>query len=121
LGSTYDFSTFKVVAYLQRNHTDLLRDAHGYMAGVSIPLGLGQVRASYLASRNPMGNASQSAVGYTYFLSKRTQLYTTFAHMSNSGLSRIGLWPASQDFGAAGAPAAGQSENGLQLGIRHYF
>lgn len=63
------------------------------------------------AAGNP--KVRKVSVGYVYNLSKRTALYTTAAHVSNSGGAAVVL---------NGATAvANASSRGLDIGIRHLF
>ena len=88
--------------------------------GVRVPFGPGAIRASvgrYDKSGAP-GDWRKYAIGYAWDLSKRTQLYATYAHLDNaSGASRA--------IGVQGMPAAlnadGAASNGYQIGLRHFF
>ncbi|MCG2594270.1 porin [Ramlibacter sp. XY19] len=88
--------------------------------GVVAPVGPGEVRAQ--ASRYDTSNSNADwtkfAIGYGYNLSRRTQLYATVAHVSNSdGAQRsIGV----QGLAAPGTTLGGNS-NGYEAGIRHIF
>ena len=56
--------------------------ARNYLLGVSAPIGAGKLLASWVRNDLRGGNltdADQYAVGYTHGLSKRTDLYTSFA------------------------------------------
>ncbi|MNE90192.1 hypothetical protein D3C80_1876810 [compost metagenome] len=58
------------------------------------------------------------ALGYAHFLSKRTQLYASFAQLKNGSRSTTMLFPISQD----SAPAvAGQDVRAMGVGMRHMF
>ena len=54
------------------------------------------------------------AVGYVHNLSKRTAVYTTVAHLKNSG-------GAAQSVNGAAIGAADDSSTAIDLGIRHSF
>ena len=78
-----------------------------------------QVRASYqradASGAGTDGNdARQVAVGYEHYLSKRTALYATYAHLSNEGVAAfvVGTPPAAK---------AGASSSGYEFGIKHSF
>ena len=62
-------------------------------------------------------DSTMVAVRGTYSLSKRTALYGQVAHMSNDNSATVSV-----SGGAPGSnPAAGGSQNGLSVGIRHSF
>jgi predicted porin len=108
------------------------RELKNYMAGLSVPLGAGTIKASYgMTDRTSRfsGNsldvagapyssreAKQIAVGYTYDLSKRTTLYTHFSRVDNDG----GLTYTAGSGGPA-MPTNGAKSTGYEFGIRHSF
>jgi predicted porin len=90
LGAVYDLRVAKIHAAFQLNKSEI--DATGvenrkdrnYMLGVSAPIGAGEVRASVLRSDSRIGtgeDADQYAVGYVHNLSKRTNVYTSYARI----------------------------------------
>jgi GBP family porin len=121
LGASYRMDVAKLFGYAQTNHVSGQPNATGYMAGATVPVGQGEFRVSAMHTNRSNADASLFAVGYAYFLSKRTMLYTSAARLDNKGASRYAMWPSSQDVGAAGAPAAGQDVTGVQFGMRHLF
>lgn len=120
LGATYRFDGFKLFGYLQHNQVDGLASAKGYLLGLTVPVGVGEFRASWIQNDRVTGDASLFAVGYAHNLSKRTMVYTSAALLDNSGASRIAIFPSSQDMGTR-VPALGQDLRGIQLGVRHTF
>ncbi|MBL8357119.1 MAG: porin [Delftia acidovorans] len=118
-GATYRFDHLKLWGYIQNNVVSGLRNATGYNLGISIPWGRGEFRGSLTHTGNPGKEASLAALGYTRFLSRRTQVYITVARLDNSAATRIGLFPTTAD-GAIPA-AGGASLTGSQVGIRHFF
>lgn len=121
LGATYSLPVVRISAYAQQNRVDGLKSAHGWLLGAVVPAGPGEIKVSYVRATSPGLVASQMAVGYNYFLSKRTQLYTTVARINNEGTAKFALWPATQDMSAAAKPTAGADTSGFQVGIRHSF
>src|SRR5213076_2061594 len=91
LGVIYDFGVLKVHgAYAvtkTKNVGTTLVDANDAMLGVSAPFGAAsRVLASYVRRDDKSGNnrdANQIAVGYNYFLSKRTTLYAAYGKIDN--------------------------------------
>jgi predicted porin len=88
--------------------------------GVTVPLGSGEMRASYGRYDTANSNAdwSKMSLGYGYNLSKRTQLYGTYARIGNKD-------GAQKSIGVQGLTATGTSlggsSTGLEVGIRHFF
>ena len=88
--------------------------------GVTAPVGSGEIRAQ-VSRYDTSGNSvdwNKYAIGYGYNFSKRTQLYGTYAYVSNkAGAQRsIGV----QGLAATGTTLGGRS-TGLELGLRHNF
>ncbi|XAH25217.1 porin [Xylophilus sp. GW821-FHT01B05] len=62
-------------------------------------------------------NSSLIAARLLYSLSKRTAIYAQYGHIRNQRLAAVSV-----SGGAAGSnPAAGASQNGVNLGVRHAF
>lgn len=95
-----------------------VRNAKGWLIGSLIPVGRGDIRASYSQYQVDLSPAPDRvsrkwALGYAYNLSKRTALYATYAHLSNGG-------GATQALNGA-TTAANGSSTGYDMGIRHRF
>jgi predicted porin len=118
LAGTYDFGIAKLHAAYARNEgetatgvTNIDRDEA--MLGVSAPIGAGRILASWIRRSDDIGgnrDADQYAIGYTYDLSKRTNLYTSYARTSNDAASSLN-----------GASAAGRDPSVFNVGVRHRF
>lgn len=67
--------------------------------------------------KNSANQATLFALRATYNLSKRTAVYATAGHISNDGSLALSVSNAA----AGGAPAAGGSQSGVALGVRHAF
>lgn len=122
-GLTYRFDAVKLHAYYLHSDLETQPKLNGYMLGVTVPLGGGEVRASWTRrdardAANP--DASLAAAGYFHPLSKRTTLYAVASRLHNEGAARFNLWPASVDAGAA-VTGPGRSVTGTQVGVRHVF
>ncbi|GAB3548180.1 porin [Noviherbaspirillum agri] len=89
LGGTYDLQVAKVHAGFQTNKTEAagvesVKDRN-YMLGVSAPVGAGEVRASWMRSDDRLAadaDVDQYSVGYVHNLSKRTNVYTSYARFN---------------------------------------
>ncbi|ODV14461.1 MAG: hypothetical protein ABT20_00375 [Rubrivivax sp. SCN 70-15] len=124
LGGSYDFGMAKLYAVWNENKFGGAKlDLYGLSVGV--PVGPGQFRAAYAHSKatgvNPYGTSydGQKAdlveVEYVYDLSKRTSVYTTYAHIKNSGGAAYSVLP-----GTIGS-ALNDKSDGFNVGIRHSF
>lgn len=90
-------------------------DTRDYMLGVTVPVGAGALLASYIRKddRSALnGDASQWALGYSHSLSRRTNVYTSFARISNDP-------GATYTVGNASEPGSG--DKAFNVGIRHKF
>lgn len=106
----YDFKVAKVVASYSRDSLGALR-AKGGSLGTTIPVGSHVLKAAYSwygtsAAGNP--KTKRLAIGDVYYLSKRTWLYATLVHQTNSGGAAVALGGAST--------GANKSSNSLELG-----
>ena len=122
LGGSFNFGVASVMALVTRDRVAAAttRTGKGALVGVLVPLGAGQIRASYStykANDASVGigdaKAKKIALGYVHNLSKRTALYTTFARVTNSGGS-------AQALNGAVTSANGRS-TGYDFGVRHSF
>ncbi|MBU6514218.1 MAG: porin, partial [Betaproteobacteria bacterium] len=129
ISGSYNFGVAKVVGYYSQNKPDASAVASGvnldnrkaYMLGVTVPVGPGSILASYTHLKDDTvtnGGAKQYAVGYTYSLSKQTNLYASYAHISNDSAAKYAVGDSTD---AGFAPTAGGSSSGLGFGIRHQF
>ena len=123
VAATYDFTSVKLHAQAQNNHVGGLPDVKGYLLGVSVPVGAGQLKASYLHKSAPNADASNIGLGYSYPLSKRTSLYGNVARLTNDGVAGYRLGPALDKQAALGAagPVPGQNASSVHFGMMHSF
>ena len=102
------------------NNTQI--DANGLQLGLHYRIGAGRVMASVARQNDRTASNSDAtlvAVGYDYNLSKRTDVYTVLANISNKNDGQYTP-------GTAGAPGGfgkvpGEDTRAVQLGIRHRF
>jgi predicted porin len=96
VGGSFDSGAAKLHLGLDQQKTDdagvTTVDARDVLVGVTVPVGAGRILASYnrLDDRMP-GNTdmTQYALGYTYDVSKRTTLYTSYGHVNLNGANRF--------------------------------
>jgi predicted porin len=82
---------------------------------------MGANKFFYQMSRNRLtGGLRGSAytLAYTYTMSKRTNLYASWADMNNNSLGNFGLTSAGSTLAAG---AAGKDPSALTVGVRHLF
>ncbi len=119
IGGSWNFGVATVMAQYNQEKVDELADISNktWLLGVNVPVGPGNIVASYNHAKvtGDTLKANQYALGYVYNLSKRTAIYGTYAHISNSG--------SAGSFTTNGLPSAvaGGSSNGLDIGLRTSF
>ena len=97
-------------------------DARSAQIGLHYKIGAGRIMASVARQDDKTASnsdATLAAIGYDYNLSKRTDVYATFAHISNQNQGQYTP-------GIAGAPGgftkvAGEDSRSVLVGIRHRF
>ena len=133
VGLSYDFGFAKLYGHFFRDElplgiytvgstTTLAGSENRWLLGVTVPVGVHYIRASYVALDSRDGtaeyneaDASKFAIGYVHNLSKRTALYGTAAYVNNKGRAAFSL-P-----GATPGLAEGGNSTGFETGIRHLF
>lgn len=116
VGATYDFKVVKLAAAYGKTTNDLdTVDNKDWMLGVTVPVGPGNILGTYTRVTNDAistdNKSNQIAVGYTYDLSKRTNLYTSFSRTANdANVNGGGL-----------AAGNGLTDKMFNVGIRHKF
>lgn len=125
VGATYNFGPVTAHAAYETEKGDTgntanFRDA---MVGVTIPAGPGSFMASYIHKSDRLENARRGAkqfgVGYTYSLSKRTNVYTSYARINNNKGAAWYVGDASS--GGSDLQKVGESSSAFTVGIRHKF
>ncbi|ODV42426.1 hypothetical protein AWV79_27100 [Cupriavidus sp. UYMMa02A] len=129
MAAKYDFGPFVGYANFVINRGAIVPGtpnfkSEDYLIGAQIPAGArGLIYTSYIYKNDRTGannDAQQFGIGYAYSMSKRTRLYTSFAHIWNkatntasSGFYRV--WNAND----VGNPTAGNSA--FSIGMNHSF
>lgn len=131
LGASYDFHVVKLSALYEQAKADYnAGDSSSMLIGARIPVGPGAVLATFDEARTDYGmrninllgtamygTAKQYAVGYTYSLSKQTDLYASYARINNSSHTEFAVGSATDSF----TGAMGQGSSGMTIGMRHEF
>ena len=118
LGGTWDFRVVKLHAAYAKNEGETATgidavDSEDGMLGISAPIGPGRILASYIHRKDDLvsaRDADQWAIGFTWDLSKRTNLYTSYGQTKNDGAGTLG-----------GAVVPGEDPSVFNVGIRHRF
>ncbi|MGL4575838.1 MAG: porin, partial [Burkholderiaceae bacterium] len=121
LGASYNFGFVKPSFVYGIEKNGLGDEVKAWQLGATAPLGSGEFRLAY--SKHDVKDAddlnwTKVAVGYGHNLSRRTQLYGTFARTSNKTLQTVGVSNNGLD---AVNPAAGKAGSGIEFGVRHSF
>ena len=128
IAGSWDFGVAKLMGQYSSDRNDGLAGGSkgtGYLLGGLIPVGVGEVRLAlsrYETDQVVAGTLDHPAtrkyaMGYAHNLSKRTQLYATYARISNSGYAAATVSPALN--GSTGV--GGGSSSGYDIGVRHSF
>ena len=120
VAGSYDFGMVKLMASAQQAEYQTSKDRH-YTVGLTAPVGVGQIRASYVKTdgSGAIGDrdADQFAIGYVHNLSKRTAVYTTYALIENKGTANYTVGTIS----GFTMPKTQENSQGFELGLRHAF
>lgn len=115
LAGRFDFGRAIASLGVGLNRGSGTTDTRDYMLGVTVPVGAGALLASYIRKDDRSvinADASQWALGYSHSLSRRTNVYTSFARISNDP-------GAAYTVGNASEPGSG--DKAFNVGIRHKF
>jgi len=119
VGGQWDFGVAKLMAHFNRDTVETTAgdlDTNGWLIGTLVPVGAGEIRASYSQSEADFGTEARGrklALGYVHNLSKRTAVYTTVARVRNNGGAAFALGGSST--------GANTNSTGFDLGVRHSF
>ena len=115
IGGSYDFKTVKLFSMVESNKSDAATgalDTRDWMIGATVPFGASTFITSYTNHKNKAvadSDSKQIAVGYTYSLSKRTNLYTSYSRLANDTVAKLKV------------ETAGTTNKILSAGLRHTF
>ena len=119
---SYDFGVAKLSGIYESDKIAYTTGNNKFwMLGATVPVGPGSILASYAEAKNdqlagtPTGK--QYAIGYTYNLSKQTDLYTSYAHIANSNGAAFTVGDSTDGFKGV----ANQASSGFAIGIDHKF
>lgn len=120
IGGVYNFGVVKAHAAYAQNKGDRLgvetTDSHDAMIGFTVPFGASTVMGSYSRKEGKLAARDKTellALGYTYSLSKRTTLYTSYGVMRNNDTGTLGV--------DGGTVVAGDDPKIFNVGLQHRF
>lgn len=122
LAANYKFEIAKVFAAYSDNDQQIATNgttkgkSRDFLIGVSVPFGNHTFIASYINKDGRSADnldASQFGLGYTYALSKRTNLYAAWATIDNK---RGGVL-----YKVGNNSEPGSGDRAVNLGVRHTF
>jgi predicted porin len=116
VGVSYEFHNTVKLMYLWGRNKVGITQTTAQLVGIAWDVGPGEFRAEYarLKAKGVASDATHTAIGYVYNLSKRTAIYTDYAIVDNKGAG------TAFDVGIAVTTPGGTSR-GFELGIRHAF
>jgi predicted porin len=112
-GASYDLGFAKVMGESNTNSSTGAADLKGTLIGALIPMAGGTLRFSNASLKQGTAETKRNAIGFVQPLSKRTDLYATYARNSNAGTAARALNGATT--------AAGASSTGYDFGVKHSF
>jgi predicted porin len=127
IGAAYDFGVVKPMLLIAEEKNGFGSKVQAIEISATAPMGGGELRAAYSkydvktinnVSAGSTPDFKKIAIGYGYNLSKRSQVYGTYARTSNGAANTVGNGTS----GLGGISAApGGNSSGLELGLRHSF
>lgn len=127
LGASFDMGVAKIMGQWSQEKAGTGAKVRGMLIGATVPLGQSELRVAYsdydVTGRAGTLNADPNdfnkfAVGYGYNLSKRTQMYATYARVGNDGAQTRAVAAGGL---SAGNAVAGKNSTGYEFGVRHVF
>jgi predicted porin len=116
LAANYDLEFAKIFAAYADNDWVGQTKTRNYLIGATVPLGAHRFIASYIRADGrgvyAANDADQWGLGYTYSLSKRTNVYAAYGQISNDGAATYTVGNNSEN---------GTSNKAFNLGVRHVF
>jgi predicted porin len=113
MGASYDLGFAKIMALSTTDAATGQADAKGTNFGALVPMAGGTLRVAVSSSKKAAVETKQTAFGYVMPLSKRTDIYATYARVTNAGGASVALGGA--------VTAANGSSNAYDLGVKHAF
>ena len=113
IAASYDFGMIKLMAQSNKTKVTGAADIDGFVVGATAPLGSGYARVALSETDKAGVKSNLTAIGYVYGLSKRTDLYATYASVKNKGGAAVAL--------NGSTTAANAKSTGYDFGVKHSF
>ena len=113
IAASYDLGVAKLMGQSNTTKITAAADIKSNLIGAHVPMAGGTFRISQSQTDQAGKKAKQMAVGFVQPMSKRTDLYATYARVANSGGSTTAL--------NGSATAANASSTGYEFGVKHAF
>jgi len=121
VGGSYKFDQFggfEIKANWMKAERPAVADYKQANIGGSIPFGAHRVYVNFQQQKQANAEGKTWALAYTYSLSKRTNLYASYASLDNNNTSLFGVASSSVTLTPT---VAGRDVDVLSLGLRHSF
>ena len=122
-GAGFTFGAFELRgSYMEADLTGANNDFKHMILGGAFTAGVNKFFLAWHQQRLETGDAEGNgfSLAYTYNLSKRTNLYTSYARVNNNSTGNFGLASAGGSF-APPATAFGADPSVFNVGVRHSF
>jgi predicted porin len=113
MAASYDLGVAKLMVMSNTTKITGAKDIKGSVMGAHVPMAGGTFRIASSQTDQAGKKAKLMAVGFVNPLSKRTDLYATYARVGNSGGANSALNGA--------VTAANASSTGYEFGVKHSF
>ena len=113
MGASYNLGVATLMVNSNTVSNTGAADLKGSMIGAHVPMAGGTFRISSASLKQGAAETKRTSVGFVKPLSKRTDLYATYARNANSGGAARGLNGA--------VTAANASSTGYDFGVKHTF
>lgn len=126
LAGKYDFGNITGYANYVANRNSrvfgiLNSNSNDILIGLSVRIGLGKLMASFISKNDKTilnQDAQQLAIGYSYALSRRTDIYASAARIRNKNAPIV---VGVSGYRVGNATTQGSGNQALSVGIRHVF
>jgi predicted porin len=115
VGASYDLGVAKVMAQSNTTKITAAADIKGSVIGALVPMAGGTFRIASSQTKQGIKESKLMAVGFINPLSKRTDLYATYARVSNSGGAAAVL------NGGSHGTTLNAASTGYEFGVKHTF
>jgi predicted porin len=115
IAGSYDLGVAKLMAQSNTTQITAAADIKSNLIGALVPMAGGTFRISQSQTEQGIKQSKQMAVGFVNPLSKRTDLYATYARISNSGGANAVL------NGGSHGTTLNAASTGYEFGVKHSF